>query len=126
MATALELCAQLGFLDTSYKGPSEGPPKVQLDDMKGYVKHHWFVEDAALLADAYLYVAHVDEKHWAGAASLQLGHSPSLLWDVDNRRRVQPISHGLEATWTSPRERLQAAVEQASQSHTRGCKALYA
>ena len=106
MATALELCAQLGFLDTSHKGPSRGLPKVLLDDMKGYVKHRRFVEDAALMADVYLYVAHAGEKHWASAANIQLGHSPYLLWGVDNRRRVQPISHGFEATWASPRERL--------------------
>ena len=113
MATALELCAQLGFLDRSHEGPSRGLPKVLLDDMKGYVKHRRFVEDAALMADAYLYVAHAGEKHWGSAANLQLGHSPYLLWGVDNRRRVQPISHGFEATWASPRERLQAALEQA-------------
>ena len=106
MAAALELCAQLGFLDTSHEGPSRGLPKVMLDDMKSYVKHRRFVEDAALMADAYIFVAHAGEKHWTSAANLRLGHSPYLLWGVDNRRRVQPISHGFEATWALPRERL--------------------
>ena len=83
MTTALELCAQLGFLDTSHEGPSRGLPKVLLDDMKKYAKFRQFVRDAVLLADAYLYVSNAGEKHWPSAEIPQWGF---LAWGVDDER----------------------------------------
>ncbi|KAL2042979.1 hypothetical protein N7G274_004037 [Stereocaulon virgatum] len=83
MAAALELCAELGFLDTSREGPSRGLPKVLLDDMKTYAKFRRFVRDAVLLADAYLYAVNAGEKHWPSAETPQWGF---LAWGADNGR----------------------------------------
>ena len=89
MATAMELCAQLGFLDDFHEGPSRGTPKVLLDEMRVFVKKRIFVQDPDLMAKLYLDIHEAGEKHLP-VAGIPLQGQPlsggDLAWPVDRDR----------------------------------------